>query len=387
MKIRNVISVVAMLSILLFGIGTAHAVWGINDDVPQQDLVLPLICEKGSGLDTLFAIADKDNAACHYLATSPENGKFYVTCVDAYLWDYKSKFIIDFAYCWTLHDVVNDACRRIFEDVATDPTQAEMVLNNGKTYYVGYLELIQRNGGDIPFFPGAACDTAPTNRFVGWQYLVDLTKGMASGFNAPGAENGLGELLGEQFDNSPIAVASFYPRFYFLNNKTETWNWWIYLFGQNELAEENWVLFANIHRRLDGIICDEQENCYSLSIPIPWEVNVINVYPRLSADMRNKNAFPGNPAGLGGFAMLDIIESGTITFPSLSVTAFGTFNLRFILGIEPPFPYYSAHAWSYQRAQSNDGLPNLSWDVIHPQHRTWCTTSDPVNGTYCGPNL
>jgi hypothetical protein len=397
-KIRNLLAVVAMLSVFIIGIGTAHAVLGVNDDVPLQDLVVPLICEKNGDLDTLFAIADKEEALCHYVGISPESGEFYVTSASARLYNPKSQFIVDWEYEWTLHDIVNDLCSRIFDEEASNPVSAEVTLG-GKVYYAGYVTINQNSGGTIAFDSANTAYCAdptnwePKNRFIGWQYLVDLTKGFASGFNMPGAENGLnvGGLMGEAFDNAPIAVQAFYPRFYFLNNKGETWNWWIYLFGQNELAVREPILYSNIHRYLDGIICDEQENCSSLRIPIPYEMMILNVLENnyIPGTIKNANGFPGTPADpqdMGGFALLDIIEFGTILFPTpVSIFIDGTFNAGFLLGLEPPFEYYSAHAWSYQRAESNDGLPGLSWDVIHPQHRTWCTVSDPQNGADCGP--
>ena len=217
-----------------------------------------------------------------------------------------------------------------------------------------------------------------------WVYLVDLTKGFASGFNAPGAEDKLGNFFGESDDNDPIAVASFLPRYYFLNDKAETWNWWIYFFGRNEYAVENSIFYSDVHRKLDGIICDEQENCFSLDIPIPYELNLIDVLPEVTPSIKLANNFPANPAGLGGFAMLDIVEGGTIFLPSISTVFIdGTNNALGLFSIFSPVEYYSAHAWSYQREQSNDGLPNLSWDVIHPQHRIWCSVSDEANGASC----
>jgi hypothetical protein len=82
--------------------------------------------------------------------------------------------------------------------------------------------------------------------------------------------------------------------------------------------------------------------------------------------------------------MLDVVEGGTIFLPSINtVFITGTSNALGLFPIFSPVEYYSAHAWSYQREQSNDGLPNLSWDVIHPQHRVWCSVSDPDNGVDC----
>ena len=82
---------------------------------PMQDLAIPLICEKGGQMDTLFAIADKDQAACHYADTD------VVTRAAVYLYDYKSKFIQDTNYEWTLHDVVTDTCSRLIEEVGGNP--------------------------------------------------------------------------------------------------------------------------------------------------------------------------------------------------------------------------------------------------------------------------
>lgn len=375
MKIRNLLAVVAMLSVFIIGIGTAHAVLGVNDDVPQQDLAIPLICEKAGSLDTLFAIADKDEAACHYADTN------VVTRAAVFLYDYQSRFLQDTVYEWTKHDVVTDTCSNLVDTVAGNPPAAEVILN-GRTYYVMYAVVQQLTGGDVPFQTGDTCDIQPTNRFIAWEYLVDLSKGFASGFNAPGAENGLGTEFNEALGNSPIAVATFLPRYYFLNDKVETWNWWIYFFGRNELAIENSILFSNVHRRLSGIICDEQENCFSLIIPIPYELTIIDVLPKITPSIKTINGFPGNPAGLGGFAILDIVETGQQTFPQIPINIVGTYTGGFLLD---PFEFYSAHAFSYQREQSNDGLPGLSWDVVHPQHRIWCSVSDPVNGAFCGP--
>jgi len=78
---------------------------------------------------------------------------------------------------------------------------------------------------------------------------------------------------------------------------------------------------------------------------------------------------------------LDIVENGQQSFPQIPIAIVGTYTNGFLLD---PFDFYSGHAWSYQREQSNDGLPGLSWDVVHPQHRIWCTVSDEVNGSFCG---
>jgi hypothetical protein len=57
-KIRNLLAVVAMISILLFGVGTALAVTGVDDEVPANDAVIPFVCQVGGGLDTSWLFAD-----------------------------------------------------------------------------------------------------------------------------------------------------------------------------------------------------------------------------------------------------------------------------------------------------------------------------------------
>ena len=60
MKIRSLLTILAMFSVLLLGAGTAHAVYGVADDVPAQDLIIPIICGKdaNNGVNTAIAIAE-----------------------------------------------------------------------------------------------------------------------------------------------------------------------------------------------------------------------------------------------------------------------------------------------------------------------------------------
>ena len=55
--------IIAILSVLLVGVGTAYAVIGVGDDVPGQDLVIPFMCgrtdvDSSNTLNTLYTIAE-----------------------------------------------------------------------------------------------------------------------------------------------------------------------------------------------------------------------------------------------------------------------------------------------------------------------------------------
>ncbi|MCX8029946.1 MAG: hypothetical protein N3A59_00005, partial [Thermodesulfovibrionales bacterium] len=59
---KKFLVVVAMLSVLLFGMGTSYAVLGVADDVPGTDVVIPFMCEKGGSFNTLWAVGNISSA-------------------------------------------------------------------------------------------------------------------------------------------------------------------------------------------------------------------------------------------------------------------------------------------------------------------------------------
>jgi len=105
-KIRSFLTVVALISIVLFGAGTAHAVWGVPDDVKGQDLVWPFLCAETPGtpnsIQTNWAIAD-------LVGGTPDAGGNVAT-MNCTLWSAKSTLIVDFIYTWTPFQVVVDDC-------------------------------------------------------------------------------------------------------------------------------------------------------------------------------------------------------------------------------------------------------------------------------------
>lgn len=369
-----------MLSVLLFGIGTAHAVLGVADDVPANALTLPIICGKDAtnGLNTVFAVAE---TTCPDPFSDPQIsvtdglaavlGHFSVrnSCSDE-VWT--------FDHYWTCHDIESFNCKSIVADMpATAKTKMEITINS-KVYYAGYLILDEiSNGGGL----------VNPDLFIGWVYLEDLGLGFASGFNAVGLEVNPGTRLEENAGAGPITAHMLFPRYLLLNNQPETYNWWIILAGRNQMGTvtcgaTNQITYGpgcstlSLSRSLSGVICNEEEDCPDLDFGIPRELNIINVADEIPATIH-----AGYPKG--GFGIFTIVESGNLGTASISIT--GTRAVNSICVVDGD-QYYSIFGWSYQREQSGNQNPGLSWDVIHPVHRIYCNTPEGmthVTGNAC----
>lgn len=296
---KKLIVFVLFLVVSIFALqGTSHAVYGVVDNVPGTDVVFPIICEKGATMNTLFATADVSGVGAS---------------ADLVVYDSNSNWVYDDSADWTPYDVLPGDCQSLIAKMSTEQKAALETTINGRTYYVGYLAYYNVN--------------SPADQLISWVYLVDLTKGFASGFNGFSAEGGLTSELCESFNlgGNSVGVCQssvlLFPRYLLLNNLTETWNWWILLYGDNDSG-----------RVLTGTICNEEEGCVSLNIPVPQELNIINVEPHVPATLH-----AGYPkAGFGWF-----------------VNSENDYN-------------NSVMGWSYQRAQGSSVA--ATWDVIHPIH-------------------
>jgi hypothetical protein len=372
---RSLLTVVALLSIVLFGAGTAHAILGVQDDVPGQDLVWPILCVKtpsaANSLNTNWAIADVIGG------TPDPNGILVVgNCTICTI---TSSCFPDFIYEWTPFDVVVDNCKDL---IATrNPVeQAALTVTNdvlgnplaGGPYYAGYIKCTQSD---------QATHTTSTNvrdRFMNNLYLIDAPNGFASGFNGPSNELGLTPFLGESTAAAQeITAANVYLRYFVANANANTWDWWMLLAGRNQYNTIN----INSSRNLQCLhFCDEDENCVSLNIPIPNELNIINVASILPGAPLN-TTFPK-----AGFAACGILETGVRNFigGSGAFTINGTLNNAVI---SPSNTYYSLYGWSYQRVDANSTAGN--YDVVHPMYRQYCsgsTVATSVSGAFAPDN-
>lgn len=313
---RILLGITAMLGVLFCGIGTVHAVPGVADNVPGQDIVVPLICgncgpdhicgdaDDSSGLNTLIAIAEvggpdkTSGASMHFDVRSRE-----------------SRTEFSGWHAWTPWSVEAFDCKTLTQNVGSSMD----VVVDGVHYNAGYVIFYQYS---IPV----------SNRFISWVYFVDLAKGFAAGFNGLSMENGVGPGLEEDAGGVPVTASFFYPRYFINNNDPDSWTWWIFLAGTNQPG-----------RTFSGNICNEEENCVDFGIAVPYELNVISVesIPALTA------VWPDPTRQRKGFAVL---------------TLFGAGNTE---------GYYSMFGWSYERATSVSLPITGNWDVVHPMHRMY----------------
>ncbi len=335
---KKILVLIAVLTAMLLTFGMAHAIiiehnstpmsldysgngnqnvvrlLGVADDAPGNDLVVPFICGKdaANNLDTLWAIAETQNLA---------------TTLHYYVYNVRSNFVYDSEIDLTGRDIEPDSCKALIGRMSE--VQRGMVEKTigGVKYYAGYIVYDQQ----VP---------ANRNNIIGWQYLVDLSKGFAAGFNSYIAQNsvtftGMGtpnpanpNLCELTLAGTPVCstAAWMYPRFYIMNDNADSFNWWIILAGTN-----------NANRGLTGVFCDETEVCISTIVQIPDELNIINVSEHIPAALFGTR-FP--KAGYGSFAVRPYENNSTTI------------------------------GWSYQRAASTAGA-SLSWSVIHPIHKDY----------------
>lgn len=385
MKKKSLLTVIVMLSVFLVGIGTAHAIFGVPDDVKGQDLVWPMICAKNIGspntLNTNWAIAD-------VVGGTPDAAGFASTA-SCTLYSAKSVALVDFEYDWTPLEVVVDDCQSLLVrhpgattlDLDADGTPDLQQTIDTVNYWAGYISCTQVSSSFIS--PGIH---DVTDRYMNNVYLVDPPLGFASGFNGPSLETGGAAAMAENASQVSMTAYSVYARYYLNNNNTNSWNWWIVLLSRNQYN----TIARTSTRALNGFICDENEHCQSLQIGIPKELNIISVKPYLPGapffTPLGCNV-PPDPPSVGcpgtqtfpkaGFAGLVVTESGTTSVPGNTFAILGTCNDPSAIAQGTCTSFYSLFGWSYERAEAGSILANF--DVIHPMYRTYC--SGGVSGT------
>lgn len=233
MKIRSLLTFVAMLSVLLFGIGTAYAVYGVDDAVPGRDVAFPVICSSDSGtVNTGWAIADV--LGITDTTTTSSTFHIHLTIHEPV----NSGDVGDHDYHPTWHDVFTDTCSCIMTGsgcgvgqsaVASNPAALVQTIS-GHSYYVAYVTYQQQTQA------GESSKDQTADRLVPWVYLTDLVNGYASGFNGVTLEGpaAFGTEL-EENASSAVTARSIFPRFVVQNNSPESHTWWMLLFGRSDL--------------------------------------------------------------------------------------------------------------------------------------------------------
>lgn len=396
MKMRNLLAIVVMLSIFLFGIGTALAITGVEDAVPGQDVIIPIICEGNQpnvggvpsgdpvgdpvfgSLNTIWAIAEKMASTCtmDQSVCTPKNldgtPKLQVPgaiAAEVFVMDRFSRVRLDTNECWSKRDVISSDCQTLLGLMTSTDRDAMELTISGKTYFVGYVQYKQSANCALDVLEGA-------NALLPWIYLNDITKGFASGMNGISMENGTGPELEElcldgSCDGNFIGVTarSVYPRYFILNDNADSFNWWIFLLGRNEYAVEGTtglVPSNNIHRQLTCVFCDENEKCFSNNIPIPNELNIIDVKQYIPGGVYASGTYPK-----AGFALCDVDEVGYFTGDPTQTVIAGTLSFDSVDTPGNTLPEtYSLFGYSYQRAVPTSVSANIA--AIHTIHRVYC---------------
>jgi hypothetical protein len=210
-------------------------------------------------------------------------------------------------------------------------------------------------------------------------YINDNVNGFVTGMNGLGLENGGGPQLEEtcnfgscsSFGPIGITARTIFPRYFIQDADLLTWNWWLILMGRNEYEVEyqlGKVPENTIKRVLNCFFCDENENCFSNLIPIPYEWNIIRVGNFIPGGVWPPAFFPK-----AGFAICTIDEAGFFSGQLTQTTITGTLSFDGVdSGTENET--YTMAGYAYQRAFPTTIEQKLA--VIHPMHRTYCS-SDP----------
>jgi hypothetical protein len=389
-KKRSLLIIVAMLSICLFGIGTAYAITGVADDVPGEDVVFPIICEGTvdangdavfGSLDTIWAIADKGSDAdlgctvsdsvCDPKLDDPaDKSGIGVVYTDVFVQDMQSRNTLDSSACWSHNDVVSGDCQDLINQMSQDKRVQMLTTIANKSYFAGYVVYQQT----------AVCgEQGFGNRFIPWVYLQDVVKGFSAGFNGVSIEDGVGPELGEDGDIG-ITANQVFPRYFILNGDPDTFNWWIFLAGRNQYA---FGPQANLTRTLQCFLCNEHEYCYSTGLDIPYELNIINVGQVLPGAL--KASYPE-----AGFAYCTIKETGNLPGEPGVTQILGTLSFTDDEqgSVNGDAETYSLLGWAYERAKPISN--NVKLSVIHPIHRTYCARGsggrEMPDGSFFGDN-
>ncbi len=329
---KRTLILAAMLSILLCAFGTAQAITGTDDEVPADSAVMPFLCEVGGGMDTSIAMADVFGHA----STTPPS------LISWAMFTQQSVFVQDSVVPITTFGVADvSACNLIATSVA-NPSPLLVTLG-GRNYYAGYIEFYAGS------FAYQGDGLYPFEGITYYAYLLDATRGFASGFS-PLVLEGEGIFNAEwcEFnwlhgDCPAINASDYFPRYLIVNpTLPESWSWWFFVYPYNDTL----LPLVNIQRALSGIICDEDEDCFSSVVPIPYEFNIVDVASQvLPAALKPAGQ---NWAGYGSYLVCEPFDFTTTTCFAYD-------------------PLASTESWSYERAQGSSVA--ASWDVMHKTPR------------------
>ena len=316
------------LCMLLFQ-GTAYGIGGVDDNVPAQELIFPFICEgttgAASGDPPVFGTL---NTLWSYAETMGQD-----TIVYAYARNRRGVMVLDYVDHLTPRDVSGSDCQALV-NMMSFYSQAELVVTiGGKNYFTGYLTISKE-------FPSDEVDN-----LIGWVTLYDanLSNGnrgyTAANFKPYQAEGRADpNTFAERMGHGPMYADEYYLRYSVPNSNPETYNWWIVLKGAS-FCDDKLPAVCQSSTRLECIICNEEETCFSNAIVVPYRLNIINVANYIPGGLFIPSEYPK-----AGFTYCALVEVGYYLGTSGYFESFTNED-------------FTAFMWSYQRQQRFVKIP------------------------------
>jgi len=325
---KQVLRVCSVFAAFMAMVLPAQALIGMPDDVPGYDVLVPFffVSMPGHGHDNTLIVVTE-------VCRSPVNFLYRI-------YDAESQIQADGAMGTTQCGVMTTDALTLIHQMSAAGRQALTVDMDGdgvRDHYCGYM--IWQNGDAL----------TPENQVVATIYQVDLLAGMAAGANIPAREfdeSGLiidGNLIDlarrtEYFSDNALYRAEQYiaqaglianaqysrlmPR-YFIQDATGQTYWFIWTSQPGSWLHVNWF--------------DEAENSLSGSIPLSFELNIVDVAVSLPAGLHA--AYPK-----GGWA--------NIAAPDIS-----------------GFGFNGNREWVAYSLQMSGGPAQRSYAVLTPVHR------------------
>jgi hypothetical protein len=342
---KSVIIGLAVLLLTLFS-STAYCTEG-----PSQTIVFPLICEVPSVKTLPLAPEHLD------MVLNLANVTNVDTYVSAIVSNFRSRFEYDYSVHLSPYDMSRETCRGIVNAIFPTSGQSDMIQTiGGKQYYVGYIE-----------YDGDVADPASSAQLIGWAEIETLSTLIAggspkklqiweklytdTGFNGVpdfyedvNAATAITGTVGNGISWIINTNQTLMPRYRIANSDPDTYNWWIIMTPSDALTTP----YSSCTRRLECFMCDENENCLSENIPLPNQVNIINV-----ADWVPAALFPAATYPKSGFARCEVTMEGFSSTSTGSNPCGNAGNEQYL-------------GWSYQHTL---GSFNLETALILPMHR------------------
>ena len=352
---KKLIAVAAILSVMFLGAGTSHALLGVPDAVPGEDILIPFFIVSMTGTDNcLITITDV-------------NGFGAVDCLHLRLYDVNSVEVYNDEVTMTPFDVYVTDARDIIENQMSPAGRIALEVDlDGDTvndHWVGYMHFQNET-------------VASANYFIAHVYQVDLAAGMVAGYTGVSLEDatavadacleaysGLGvDFVGlEAFSADALLEASAWLTTGLTGGGALTAEWFrlmprVYVADNTVNSTNLIIIWTDVEPGISVVgplhlnFFDEEENCTSSPFDIPDELSIIDV----------KDVFP---LGLTNVPPAAYIAGWIdIVTPDLSLPPTGFDGERLWLG------------YSLQRAAMADGT---TLDVILEAHRDAGTGVSP----------